>query len=499
MAMPGARQQGDRWWKFSIAALLHLQTRSGPGRLSASELLEYFLARVEQFNPQLNAVVVLDIDRARERARAADGAVARGENWGPLHGVPLTIKDAFCTEGLVTVGGIPECSDNVPGVNALAVQRYLDAGAVLFGKTNVPFMSADLQSFNAIYGTTNNPWDTSRTCGGSSGGAAAALAAGLTPMELGSDIGGSIRTPSHFNGVYGHKPSYGIVPQRGHLPPGEGVLGETDLSVVGPMSTCVTDLQRGLDVLAGPAPEDARGWRLELPPPVFTDVRKLRVAVWADDDFCPVDSEVADSVRAAGETLAKLGAAVDERARPAVDPRRNHINYMQLLLAAMAGGMPDEVYEMAREAVAAAPPDDMSDQMLQLRGIALSHRDWQKRNESRLQTRAAWLTFFQDFDVLLCPCAHVVAFPHDHKPDMHQRTLLVNGVERPYTQLLAWAGLTLNGYLPVTAVPAGATVGGLPIGMQVVGPFLGDRTTLAVAALLERHHRAFVAPPGYSE
>jgi amidase len=469
------------------------------GKLSASEVLEYFLARVDRFNPRINAVVALDVDRAREQAQAADNAAMRGENWGPLHGVPLTIKDAFCTEGLVTVGGIPECSDNVPGVNAIAVQRYVDAGAVLFGKTNVPFMSSDLQSFNAVYGTTNNPWDTTRTCGGSSGGAAAALAAGLTPLELGSDIGGSIRTPSHFNGVFGHKPSYGLIPQRGHLPPGEGVLGETDLSVVGPLGTCVADLQRALDVLAGPAPEDACAWRLELPPPAFTDVRGLRVAVWADDDFCPVDAEVSGSVRAAAETLAKLGAKVDERARPRVDPRGNHNNYMQLLLAAMAGGMPDEVYAMARQRVDAGPADDMSDEMLQLRGIALSHRDWLKRNESRLQTRAAWMAFFQDFDVLLCPCAHVVAFPHDHEPDMHKRRLLVNGVERPYTELLGWAGLTLNGYLPVTAVPAGASTLGLPIGMQVVGPFLGDRTTLATAAVLEQHHRGFVAPPGYGD
>ncbi len=469
------------------------------GELSAVVVLEYFLGRVETFNSGINAVVALDVDRARERARLADLAAANGEDWGPLHGVPMTIKDAFCTEGLVTAGGIPDCRDNIPGVNAIAVQRYIDAGAIVFGKTNVPFMSSDLQSFNEIYGTSNNPWDTSKTCGGSSGGAAAALAAGLTPLELGSDIGGSIRTPSHFNGVFGHKPSFGIVPQRGHLPPGEGVLSDTDLSVVGPLATCAADLDRALSVLAGPDPEDARAWRLELPVPAFTQISELRVAVWADDAFCPVDTEIADHVRAAGDTLARLGAQVNHEARPEIDPRENHINYMQLLLAALAGGMPDSVHSMASEAVAAADPDDMGDQMLQLRGIALSHRDWQKCNERRLQTRAAWMAFFQSYDVLLCPCAHVAAFPHDHSPDMHARSLQVNGESRPYTELMAWAGLTLNGYLPVTAVPVGTTRAGLPIGLQVTGQYLGDRTTLAVATLLEEYHRAFVPPPGFQD
>ena len=185
------------------------------GTLSSRTVLEFFLDRIERINPKLNAIVALDIDRAKVRADAADRAAAKSKDWGPLHGVPLTIKDALCTEGLVTVGGIPDCKDHVPSVNAHAVQQYVNAGAIVFGKTNVPFMSADLQSFNDIYGTTNNPWNIDRTCGGSSGGAAAAVAAGLTPLEIGSDIGGSIRTASHFNGVFGHKSSYGIVSSTG--------------------------------------------------------------------------------------------------------------------------------------------------------------------------------------------------------------------------------------------------------------------------------------------
>jgi len=467
------------------------------GKVTAREALEFFLERVERFNPKLNSVVAFDLERARGRADEADAAVARGEDWGPLHGVPITIKDALCTEGLVTVGGIPECADNIPSENALAVQRYIDAGANIFGKTNVPFMSSDLQTFNEVYGTTNNPWNTERTCGGSSGGAASALAAGLTPLELGSDIGGSIRTPCHFNGVFGHKSSHGIVPNRGHLPPGEGVLSEGDLSVIGPLGTCVDDIEAALDIVAGPIPEDAPGWKLELPPATFSDVSKLRVAVWADDAFCAVDKDVSGAIESAASSLAKLGAQVDYEARPAFDPLDNQLNYFLLLMAAMGGGMPKEVYEGAKAMVAAAAPDDMSQPLLQMRGIALSHRDWQHQNEKRLQIRAAWAKMFESYDVLLCPCAMVPAFPHDHNPDLHARVLQVNGEARSYLDMLSWAGLTLNAYLPVTAVPVGLSEEGLPIGVQVVAPFLGDKTSLAVARLLEEHHRAFVPPPGY--
>jgi amidase len=478
---------------FTLARRIRAQ------ELSARSVLEFFLERVERCNPDLNAVVALDVERARARADAADQAAARGEDWGPLHGVPLTIKDALCTEGLVTVGGIPERRDHVPTENAIAVQRYIDNGANVFGKTNVPFMSADLQSYNEIYGVTNNPWDTSRTCGGSSGGAAAALAAGLTPLELGSDIGGSIRTPSHFNGVFGHKPSYGIVPQRGHLPPGPGVLSEPDLSVVGPIGHCVDDLARALDLLAGPLPEEAPGWRLSLPAAAVTSPGDLRVAVWSDDAFCPVDSEIRAAVEAAGRSLEAQGASVDWHARPAFEPMVNRENYSLLLAAVIGADMPDEVMALAREAVAQAEPGDNSQRILQMRGMTLPHGVWLRQNEKRLHIRAAWQAFFRDYHVLLCPCAPVPAFAHDHNPDMHARTLQINGETRPYLDLLGWAGLTLNAYLPATAVPVGQTAAGLPIGAQVVGPYLGDRTTLAVAAMLERHHRGFVAPPGYAQ
>lgn len=469
------------------------------GKLSAVSVLEFFLDRVKRLNDGINAVVALDTDRALARALEADRAAADGEDWGPLHGVPMTIKDAWCTQGLVTTGGIPERQDFVPERNAIAVQRLVDAGAIIFGKTNVPYMSADLQSFNDIYGVTNNPWNSQRTCGGSSGGAAAALAAGLTPLELGSDIGGSIRTPSHFNGVFGHKSSYKLITKRGHLPPGDTVLSEADLSCAGPLATCVDDLEQALALLMGSAPDVPAYSISALPTPSFRDASHLRVAVWANDDFCPVDTAIAEHIESAARTLESLGAHVDRKARPALDPVANHINYTQLLLAVVGANMPDEVRQMAHDMVAAADSNDMSEPLLQMRGISLSHRDWMTQNEIRQRTRVAWEAFFRDYDVLLCPCAHVPAFPHDHNPDMQARRIAVNGEERPYTDIMKWAGLTLNAYLPATAVPLGTTSDGLPVGLQIASRYLGDRTTLAVARLLETNHRAFVPPPGYGD
>ena len=476
---------------FQLADEIKAQT------LKSRDVLEFFLGRVESHNPKINAVVAFDIERARERADAADAAAANGEDWGPLHGVPLTIKDALCTEGLVTVGGIPECRENIPKTNAIGVQRYVDAGAIVFGKTNVPYMSSDLQSYNEIYGTTNNPWDVERTCGGSSGGAAAAVAAGLTPLELGSDIGGSIRTPSHFNGVFGHKPSYGIVSQRGHLPPGETTISETDLSVVGPIGTNPDDLEKALDLLVGPNPEYAKAYRIELPPARTTDASQLRVAVWSDDEACPVDAEIKAAIESAADALEAAGARVDRSARPNLDPENNRVNYGLTLASAIGSGMPEEIYQMMKELSEASDPADNGFATLQARGIALPHRSWVRQIEKREHIRAAWAEFFQDYDVLLCPCVHVTAFPHDHEPDFNVRSLTVNGEERPYWDILFWAGLTLNALLPVTATPVGLSSEGLPIGMQVVADYLEDKTALAVAKMLEQHHRAFSPPPGY--
>jgi len=468
------------------------------GELTSSQVLEFFLARVDKFNQDLNIVVAEDRERARQRASEADAAVARGEDWGPLHGVPVTIKDAYATEGIVTVDGIPEYKDFVPDFNADGVQRYVDAGAIVFGKTNVPFNSADLQSYNVIYGQTNNPWDVSRTCGGSSGGASAALAAGLTPLELGSDIGGSIRTPAHFNGIFGHKPSYGIVSQKGHLPVPES-LSEGDLWVVGPLATCVDDLKKAMSILVGPNRQKSVGWKVDLPPARAETPDQLRVATYFEDPNVSLDAESNLLLESAANTLEKLGAKVTRDVKPDFDTTENMEVYMRLLTASMSVGLPaEERAKMQALADNAEPgtndPDELNAQM-----ATVSYSDWVMLDARRLRLADKWRTFFEDYDILLCPVAVVPAFPHDHSEPMSARRIEINGEERAYLDTLYWAGFSLVSYLPATVAPVGRTGANLPVGIQIVGPYLEDNTTLAVAEMFEQHHQAFEPPPGYAE
>src|SRR5437773_6531797 len=282
----------------SASALASLIRRK---KIGCAELLELYLARVEKYNPTLNAIIATDLEGARKRARAADRALARKKPWGPLHGVPMTIKESYDVVGMPTTWGVPELKDHVPPRNALAVDRLLGAGVVLFGKTNVPIYLADYQSYNAIYGTTNNPWDLSRAPGGSSGGSAAALAAGLTGFEAGSDIGSSIRNPAHYCGVFGHKPTWGIVPPRGQALPGR--VAPADISVIGPMGRSADDLALGLAAMAGADEIDGAGWELRLPAPPKKSLREYRVAVMLSDDVCEVDQPVQDRLQALADFL----------------------------------------------------------------------------------------------------------------------------------------------------------------------------------------------------
>jgi amidase len=284
--------------------------------ISSRELLEHYLARVERWNPGLRAIVTLDADRALRRADEADAARGRGEIRGPLHGLPISVKDCFETKGLRTTAGSPRLAEHVPTADAAAVARLEAAGAIVFAKTNTPPLAMDWQTYNPLFGTTCNPWDASRTPGGSSGGSAAAIAAGLTGLELGSDIGGSIRVPAGWCGIFGHKPSWGIVPQRGHIPGWPGSLREDDINVVGPLARSAEDLALALRVLAGPLPDRARAWKLELPPPRRGALREFRVAAWLDDPAGPVDDAVRERLAAAVAALRGAGVAVDEQARP---------------------------------------------------------------------------------------------------------------------------------------------------------------------------------------
>ncbi len=464
-------------------------------RISSRELLEIYLTRIETFDKQINAVVTLDPEAARRQALLADEKQARGESLGPLHGVPMTIKDGFETAGLRTTSGAPMYKDHVPRENAVAVQRLADAGAVIMGKTNVPLFCADSQSYNAIFGTTNNPWDLSRTPGGSSGGAVAALAGGLTGLELGSDIAGSIRLPAAWAGVYGHKPSYGIVPFRGHIPPPPGILSEADLSVAGPLGRSAGDLKLALKILAGPDAAQSAAWKLVLPPPRAKRLKDYRVAAWLEDAAMPVDRDVADCLAKAVDALRQAGVRVDEHARPAIAAPDALRTFHQLLTPVIATGFPKEVMEALRQM--AQNQDDQSDLGRFARDALLTHREWLSANARRHAHRRLWAEFFRDYDILLCPAGSVAAIAHDQSGTQIDRRITVNGQQQPYGLLIAWAGIFTYVYLPATCAPVGRTPGNLPVGIQIVGPHLEDRTTIDFAERLSRVTGGFTPPPGY--
>ncbi|MFI5316796.1 MAG: amidase [Myxococcota bacterium] len=465
--------------------------------VSSRELLEVLLARVAKHGKALNAVVTLDEERARSAAAAADEELARGRTLGPLHGLPMTIKDTFETAGLRTTAGAPALANHTPERDADAVARLRRAGAIIFGKTNVPFMAGDWQSFNEIFGTTNNPWNRARVPGGSSGGAAAAVAAGETPLELGSDIGGSIRVPSHWSGVCGHKPSWGIVPQRGHIPPPPGVIASPDLNVCGPIARSTEDLSLALDVLAGPGELDAVGWRLELPPARRTRLADYRVAACFHDDAYPVDASVRTLLESAVEKLRRAGANVRVYEKPPFDLSAARRAYDTLLFPLMAGSFPETAIAEFEALAARAAPDDPNPIVASARAFTVSHIDWLVANENRERLRAQLHALFGEIDVLLLPVNQLPAIAHMPEPAMPLRTLTVNGKSIPYTDLLGWIAPVTMCKLPATVVPVGRTTDGLPVGIQIAGPYLEDRTTLDFARRLAELTGGFTPPPGF--
>lgn len=470
------------------------------GQVSSLELLEHYLERVQRLNPKLNAIVQTCPDAARKKAQQADEALSRGESWGPLHGVPITIKDTLEVAGMPCTSGAPALKDHMPQNNAETVKAYLNAGAVIFGKTNVPLYGGDIQSFNRVYGQTNNPWNLKHTPGGSSGGAAAALSAGLASLEIGSDIGGSIRTPAHFCGIYGHKPSYGIVAQKGHIPPPPGVFkGEhgtsIDIMVVGPLARHIDDIALAMDLLIGPEPAESRAWQIHLPKPRKNKLKDLKIGLWLDDPVCPVDSSVGDVLQGAVDRLSSNGAQILEK-RPDVDFAQSHDCFLGLLAAVMGAGTPDKYFDKWHEEIKELSPDDHSYLARHLRGAIQLHRDWAFKDSLRQVIRQKWADFFREFDVLICPPAPLPAIAHDQRY-LYDRTITVNGRQREYMDLIGWAGLIGVSHLPSTVVPAGFAKSGLPVGMQIVGPYLEDRTPIYSAKLISDVIGGFIPPEGY--
>jgi amidase len=469
-------------------------------RISAVELLERAIARIEYYNPAINAVVVRDYVRARAAAIAADAALAQGERR-PLLGIPMTVKESFNVAGLPITWGIPMFEYWRPNEDAVAVARLKAAGAIIIGKTNVPFALSDWQSYNDVYGTTNNPWDFGRSPGGSSGGSAVSVAAGFVSLELGSDIAGSLRAPAHFCGVFTHKPSYGLVPLRGHTwPKSEALDAEGDgfLAVAGPLARTAADLALALDVLAGPDEQEAIAYRFALPPARHDDLKSFRVLAIDTHPLLPTAGTVWAALNRLSDRLVESGATVARASALLPDLAEAARIYTRLLFAFMSSARTPQFDRETEAVVASLSPADDSLAAWRLRGAVLSHRDWIAANEARAELRRRWSELFRDWDVVLCPPMSTPAFPHDHGRDREARRIEVDGQLFPYEDQTVWPSVATLPGLPATVAPIDRLESGLPIGIQIIGPYLEDRTTIAFAALIEREFGGFMPPPGYA-
>jgi amidase len=370
-------------------------------KISALELTDHFISRIETLDGKLNAVVVRDFERARAAAKAADAALARGEHR-PLQGIPIVIKESFDIAGLPTTWGVPAFRNFIAREDALMVARVRAAGAIILGKTNVPYVLGDWQSFNDIYGSTNNPWDLSRSPGGSSGGSSAALAAGLAPLSLGSDMGGSLRVPAHFCGIYAHRPTLNLIPPRGHRMPGT-VQRTSDLSVVGPMARTAADLELLLDLTADPD-ERAAGiaYRVSLPPARHVALKDFRVLVVDEHPLFPTDASVREPLDRLAQRLVKAGAKVARSSPLLPDLAASGRLYMRLLMAALSDRWPEETYQSAQATAAALSPNDLSLAAERWRGAVMSHRQWALADMRRISLQQQWMELFREFDVVLC-------------------------------------------------------------------------------------------------
>jgi amidase len=453
------------------------------GKIGAAELLELCLDRIERLNPAYNIVVAFDRDRARATARGIDAQRASGDPLGPLAGLPTTVKESFEVTGMPATCGLEHLRDHYPEKDADAVATLREAGANIFGKSNLPAGASDWQSFNPVYGLTRNPWNPDRTVGGSSGGSAASVAAGFTSFELGSDIGGSIRIPAHFCGVFGHKPTYGLIPLRGHIPPPPGRLTRPELGVAGPLARSAADLALLLDVLAGP-----------LPAPRHDRLEDFRVGVWMGDGAYRVDGAYRLALEAYLADLRSAGARIEEVALP-VDPHHSYETYLQVLFAIVGAPAPHEAD--AFEALADQDETGIAAKLARYMRTTLG--EWFELAEQRAHLMRDWAGYFRRYDLLVCPAVPVVAFPHMAEgsgvhSDQLFRRVTIDGEPAPYLDF-TWQGLALIANLPATVMPTGKFVEGLPTGLQIIGPHREDRTAIRFAELAERAAGAFVAPP----
>ncbi len=464
------------------------------GRIGALELLEAHMSRARS-RADLNAVIRLDTQGARTRAQGFDerrtAFVAAGgdiRELAALEGLPMTVKDTFDVDGLPASAGLKSLSTR-PAGDADVVGRVRTAGANVWGKTNVPVMAADWQTSNRDYGTTNNPWDLTRTPGGSSGGAAAALAAGITPLEIGSDIGGSLRVPAAFCGVFSHKPTFGLVSQRGHVPPQPGWVAERDLNVIGPMARSARDLRMLLAILSQ-APIAAHA--------PSANLVGLKVGLWIDEPAFHLDPQVRARVLGFASALAAEGAHVTPLQAPL------HVGelldvYQTLLMSVAATDFPPRQrartrrlrgWAKALSSLGMTPPWAST-----VLACTTSHAEWLEADNSRAVMREAVGGVFALHDVIVAPVAPVAAFPHDLRPYERRSLRMSDGARIPYGAMTQWIALATALGLPATTVPIGICAEKLPVGVQIIGPAGGDSRTLSVAQAIEEHIGGFAAPP----
>ncbi|MBS3805426.1 MAG: amidase [Oleiphilaceae bacterium] len=474
------------------------------GKLTSVEVTQAFIDRIRAVNSDINAVIALDEEQALAQARQADEYLARGEHPGALHGLPLTVKDTWEVAGMVCTAGAGALKNHRPQRNADVIERLIGAGAIILGRTNVPIYATDVQSYNKLFGVTVNPYNPDHTPGGSSGGAAAATAAGMTPVEIGSDLGGSIRAPAHFCGVFGHKPSRSLVSFRGHIPGPPNTVSQPDLAEGGPLARTARDLELMLKVIAGPRTLEARSWKLDLSGPLITNLKQARVGFWLEDPLCPVDHEMTAAYRALNGRLTDAGALVT----PAKHELLNLASIMPVYFNLMGSLLSTSLKpKQRRQLYWIALLENLLKRFIPMtagigeyaRGTNQPIHQWIAQHEIREKMRVQIDELFKEHDVLLSPITPTAALKHDHSRPVARRRMQVNGQERPYFDQFCWIALATLLGLPATSVPIGRTKDGLPFSIQVIGAPGRDLTTIKFAELMESQGLAgFRAPKDYT-
>ncbi len=466
------------------------------GETTSTELTRHILERVARYNPKLNSIVALMTEQALTRACEADEALSNSIIWGPLHGVPVTVKDHYEIKSVPTTCGSPEYADYIPEGNAVIVDRLLKAGAVIIGHTNVPELAADWQSYNDVYGTTVNPWDPTVTPGGSSGGCAASISAGLSYLSVGSDFAGSIRVPAHFAGIYGHRSSIGTAPLRGSVPGSMNGIHRppSRMSTPGPLARSPDDLRLAMEVIGGPDEYESTAYTWRIPEPRHKKIQDYRIGYIVDEPLCPLNPDVQSVLREAVNKIIEHVASAEEGWPSVVDPAEQYHLFKLLRYGDKAAQLKDENLEETKKL---AYRKDVDDDGLMAWVWTTEQRHHLKFEEMRVATRDIWQKIFNDIDVFLMPVDYTAAFPHDHSDPMTGRVIETKWGTRQYMDQLFWMTFSSITGLPCTVAPIGFTENGLPVGVQIIGPFLEDGTTIQFAKLMADVVGGYVEPPGY--